>query len=101
MPADDQQPYVEPQRLNDIDTYVYETIATLEYQGRPVTRDKVLAVTDIDDAAVSETLRRLTENRVLVATDSDDGPRYELARRDWSVTPDIPEHQPGRLWPQH
>lgn len=92
MPARDQQPYVDPQTLRDVDTYVYEAIATLEYQGGPVVRDQVLSVTDLDETTVSEALRRLTERQVLLQSETDDGPRYELARRDWSVTPDIPEH---------
>ncbi len=90
MPADHQQPYVDTQTLQGTDTYVYETVATLEYQGGPVTRDQILSVTDLDDAVVREGLRRLTESQVLLETDTDGGPRYELARRDWSVTPDIP-----------
>ena len=92
MPSDDQQPFVDAQHLNDADTVVYEAIATLEYQGSAVTRDRIMSVAELDDAMVQESLDRLTERRVLVRSDSDDGPRYELARRDWSVTPDRPVH---------
>jgi hypothetical protein len=102
MSAENQRPFVDTQHLSDVDTYVYETVATLEFGGGAVTREKILAVTDLDDGTVSEALRRLTDSRILVLAANDDGPRYELGRRDWSVTPEIPERQSGgRLWPQH
>ena len=47
---------MDTQSLTDIDTYVYETIATLEYTGRPATRSQIAGVTDVDDQALDESL---------------------------------------------
>jgi len=90
--SDADTPYVDTQHLSDVDVYVYETVATLEYARAPVTRDQILSVTDRDNRTVSQALRRLTQWHVLLRSETDAGPCYVLARRDWSVTPDIPRH---------
>src|SRR6266550_589098 len=100
MPAEDEQRPADPQHVetkpletqhvSDVDVYVYETVATLEYARAPVTRDQILPVTDRDNRTVSQALRRLTQWHVLLRSETDAGPCYALARRDWSVTPDIP-----------
>lgn len=84
------QPYVDAQAFTGLDTYVYEAIATLEFSGRPVTRDEITKATDLDDPAVGEVLDAFTEHGVLVRKQTDTGEAFELARRDWSATPDRP-----------
>lgn len=86
------QPYVDTQALGDRATAVYEAVATLEYSGRSVTRREVMEATQLDDATVSEVLDALTEQGVLSRTRADDGDAFELARRDWSATPDTRPH---------
>jgi hypothetical protein len=78
------QPYVDAQVLNDAGAQVYEAVATLEYSGRSVTKDEVMQATDLDDATVSQILDALTGHGVLIR----DGDTFELARRDWSATPE-------------
>lgn len=85
-----EQPYVDAQVLADVGAKVYEAVATLEYSGRPVTRDEVMHVTDLDDRTVSEVLDALTDQGVLVRTPAGDSDTFQLARRDWSATPDTP-----------
>jgi len=80
------RPYVDAQILTDVGAQVYEAVATLEYGGHAVTRDEVMAATDLDDATVSEILDALTGQGVLIR----DGDVFELARRDWSATPETP-----------
>ena len=82
------QPYVDAQALTDVDAQVYEAVATLEYGGHPVTREEVMQATDLDDPTVSEILDALTAQGVLIRTPTDDGDTFELARRDWSATPE-------------
>jgi len=85
------RPYVDAQALTDLDTYVYEAVATLEYSGRPVTRAEIVAVSDLDDRTTSEVLDDLTERGVLLRTPArGEEDMYELARRDWSAAPDAP-----------
>jgi hypothetical protein len=85
------RPYVDAQALTDLDTYVYEAVATLEYSGRPVTRAEIVAVSDLDDRTTSEVLDELTGRGVLLRTPAgDEEDVYELARRDWSAAPDSP-----------
>jgi predicted transcriptional regulator len=86
----EQPPYVDAQSLSDVETYVYEAIATLEYTGRPATEPEIAAVVDLDDQTVSEILARLTERGLLVRTERDGEPAFEPARRDWSAAPDWP-----------
>jgi hypothetical protein len=84
------QPSMDAQVLTDAGAQVYEAVATLEYSGRSVTRDEVMHVTDLDNAMVGEILDTLTDQGVLVRTQAGDGDTFELARRDWSATPDTP-----------
>jgi len=90
MTSDSDRPYVDAQTFSDADAYVYEAVATLEYAGRQVTGAEIAAATDLDDQTVSEILRELTERGVLVREETSDEPTFELARRDWSATPDTP-----------
>ncbi|HTZ24588.1 MAG TPA: hypothetical protein VMC83_11415 [Streptosporangiaceae bacterium] len=82
------QPYVDAQVLTDVGAQVYEAVATLEYSGRAVTRDEVMEATDLDNPTVSEVLDALTAQGVLIRTPAGDGDAFELARRDWSATPE-------------
>ncbi len=82
------QPQVDAQAFTDLDTQVYEAVATLEYGGRAVTRGEVVEATGQDAAAVGEVLDVLTEHGVLVRRSADGGDAFELARRDWSATPE-------------
>jgi hypothetical protein len=83
------QPSMDAQVLTDLGAQVYEAVATLEYSGRSVTRDEVMHATDLDDATVSEIPDALTDRGVLIRKPAGDGDVFELARRDWSATPDI------------
>jgi ribosomal protein S25 len=84
------QPAVDAQILTDLGTQVYEAVATLEYSGRSVTRDEVIQATNLDDSTASQVLDALTNRGVLVCTPKGDGDTFELARRDWSATPETP-----------
>ena len=37
----DRAAHIDAQSLRDVDTYIYETVATLEYTGRPATRNQI------------------------------------------------------------
>jgi hypothetical protein len=82
------RPSMDAQVLTDVGAQVYEAVATLEYSGRSVTRDEVMQAMDLDDSTVSEILDALTDQGVLIRTPARDGDTFELARRDWSATPD-------------
>ena len=75
MTANSGRARMDTQSLTDIDTYVYETIATLEYTGRPATRSQVAGVTDLDDQALDESLGNLTSHGLVVRIDGPDGSR--------------------------
>jgi len=92
MTANQDRPYVDAQAFTDLDTYIYEAVATLEYSGRPVTRGQIAAATDLDDRTVGEVIDVLTEHGVLEQADAAQSgePAFALARRDWSVAPDTP-----------
>jgi hypothetical protein len=83
--TDSDRPYVEPMSMNEVEIYLYETIATLEYIGHPVTRAEVCRIVDLEDATIDQTLRDMTERRLLVQSECGGEPAYEPARRDWSV----------------
>jgi hypothetical protein len=87
MTASGDPPHVDAQSLTDVDTYVYETVATLEYTGRPATRDQIAAVADIDDKALGEVLTELVRRGLLVRTDAGGVPGFEPADRGWSTAP--------------
>ncbi|HEU5416447.1 MAG TPA: hypothetical protein VFV41_02065 [Streptosporangiaceae bacterium] len=82
------RPYVDSQSLRDVDTYVYETIATLEYTGRPATRGQIAAVADLDDQVLDETLTELVRRQLLVQSDAGGQPAFEPADRGWSTVPE-------------
>jgi hypothetical protein len=83
-----EQPYVDPQGLEDQDLHLYETIITLEYMGRAVTRSEVSAAAGLSDTEADERLASLTERNLLVRSDARPGePAFEPARRDWSAVP--------------
>jgi len=84
----DGRPHVDAQSLRDVDTYVYETIATLEYTGRPATRDQIAAVADLEDEVLDETLTELVRRRLLIESDAEGEPGFEPANRGWSTAPD-------------
>jgi hypothetical protein len=88
MSSRSDRPYVDSQSLRDVDTYVYETIATLEYTGRAATRGQIAAVADLDDRVLDETLTELVRRRLLVESDADGQPAFEPADRGWSTAPD-------------
>jgi predicted transcriptional regulator len=86
------RPYVDTQLFSELDTGVYEAIATLEYLGGPVTVDEIRKATGLDASAVGEILDALTEHGVLTRRRTGAGDAFELARRDWSATPKIRSH---------
>jgi hypothetical protein len=90
MNADSGRADLDTQSLTDVDTYVYETIATLEYTGRPATRSQVAAVTDLDDQALDESLGNLIDHGLVVSTDNgpDGEAVLEPAQRGWSAAPE-------------
>jgi hypothetical protein len=84
------RPSMDAQVLTDLGAQVYEAVATLEYSGRTVTRDEVMEATDLDDPTVGKILDTLTDQGVLIRTPAGGGDTFELARRDWSATPETP-----------
>lgn len=90
MPADDEHPFIDAQALTDVDTHVYEAIATLETSGRPVGQAQITAASGLDDETVAQSLATLTERGVLLRSGRDDAPAFGLARRDWSAEPGRP-----------
>jgi DNA-binding transcriptional ArsR family regulator len=85
-------PYVDTQLFSELDTDVYEAVATLEYLGSSVTMDEIREATGLDAPAVGEILDALTEHGVLTRSRTDAGDTFELARRDWSATPETRAH---------
>jgi hypothetical protein len=85
-------PFVDTQLFSELDTGVYEAVATLEYLGSPVTADQIREATGLDTSAVGEILDALTEHGVLTRRRTRAGDTFELARRDWSATPQIRSH---------
>lgn len=96
MSDDSERPYVEPMRLTDAESYVYEAIATLEYLGRPATRDEIATVADLSDSAINRILYGLTGERLIeerpAAAGSEDGPVYTIVHRAKTIAePDEPQ----------
>jgi hypothetical protein len=81
-------PYVDTQFFSELDTDVYEAVATLEYLGCRVTTDEIMEATGLEGAAAGQILDALTEHGVLRRRRTGAGDAFELARRDWSATPD-------------
>ncbi|HEX5291064.1 MAG TPA: hypothetical protein VFX25_19565 [Streptosporangiaceae bacterium] len=96
MTGDGDQPYVDPQTLEDRDMLVYETVATLEFLGRTPTRSQIGAAAGVDDGELDELLRSLIERHLLVRSDAAGEPAFQPARRDFSAVPGDPEG-PQRL----
>jgi DNA-binding IclR family transcriptional regulator len=94
MAAQNDRPYVDALVFTDLDTYVYEAVATLEYAGEPTTRAAIMTATDLDDPTVSEVLDVLTEHGVLRRTGEGTDDTFALARRDWSAAPETRSGQP-------
>lgn len=86
-PSGDQRP-ADTLGLTDTDTYLYETIATLEYAGRPATRSQIAAVADLDDKALDRSLAKLIRRGLLASTGADGETAFEPAYRGWSAAPD-------------
>jgi hypothetical protein len=87
MGTDSDRPNVDTMSLTDTDTYVYETIATLEYTGLPATRGQVAAAADLDDQTLDDALAKLVGRGMLTRRDADGQPAFEPAGRGWSVAP--------------
>ena len=80
---------LDTQSLTDVDTYVYETIATLEYTGRPATRSQIAGVTDLDDESLDESLTTLGQHGLIVEVEgANREPAFEPAERGWSAAPE-------------
>ena len=94
MTAQNDRPYVDALVFTDLDTYVYEAVATLEYAGQPTTRTAIMAATGLDDPTASEVLDVLTEHGVLTRTVEGSDDTFALARRDWSAAPETRSGQP-------
>jgi Mn-dependent DtxR family transcriptional regulator len=88
MGTNSDRPYAEPMSMNEVEAYLYEAIATLEYIGHPVTRTEIAAVADLDDSTIDRTLKDMADQGFLVQGDYGGELTYELARRDWRVPPD-------------
>ena len=87
MPADPHRPYVDALEMSAEETHVYEAIAALEYQGRPVRRSEIAATAYLSEPELDEALDRLTGRGALVRHGSGDDAEYEPASRDWSAVP--------------
>jgi hypothetical protein len=85
MGTNSDRPYVEPITMNEVEIYLYEAIAELEYIGRLVTKTEIAAVAYLDDATIEQTLHDMTERGLLVQSDCGSEPAYQPARRDWSL----------------
>lgn len=88
MPGDNERPYADALSITDADAHVYETIATLEYTGRPATRAAIAATAELDEASVDSALEQLTRRGLLVRTEADGELAFEPAQRGWSAAPD-------------
>ncbi|HTX81623.1 MAG TPA: hypothetical protein VME44_05560 [Streptosporangiaceae bacterium] len=86
--SSDAAPWVDAQSLSDADTFIYETVATLGFFGRPADRAGIAEASRMDDSSLDSTLAELTSRGVLAVSDADGGPAYSIARRDWSSNPD-------------
>jgi Holliday junction resolvasome RuvABC ATP-dependent DNA helicase subunit len=87
--------YVDTNSLTDLDTQVYETIATLEYTGQPVTLSQIASTTGLDEQVADETPAALVRRGLLIQRTTSAGPAFEPARRDWSAAPELGKGMPG------
>jgi hypothetical protein len=73
----------------DAQSYVYETIATLEYTGRPATRSEIAEATGLDLGELDQVLAALTEQGRLTRGQNLDGEAaFAPSHRGWSTAPD-------------
>jgi hypothetical protein len=84
---DRDRPYVDTMSLTDVDTYVYETIATLEYTGLPAGRSEIAAAAELDDQTLDAALAKLVARGMLNRRDAGGQPAFEPADRGWSAAP--------------
>jgi hypothetical protein len=72
----------------DAGSLVYETIATLEYTGRPVTRGEIAEATGLELGELDQVLSTLTEQGQLTCGRNLDGePAFAPSSRGWSANP--------------
>jgi hypothetical protein len=72
----------------DAESYVYETIATLEFTGRPATRGEIAEATGLDRGELDQVLSTLTEQGQLTRGNIDGEPAFAPSHRGWSAAPD-------------
>jgi DNA-binding IclR family transcriptional regulator len=87
MSSGSERPYVDALSMTDREAHVYETIAVLEYGGRPTTAARIAEAAGLDGATVSEALRGLTERRAIVRRGRGEDAEYAPASHDWSAAP--------------
>jgi hypothetical protein len=85
---DGPQPHLDTLSLTDTGTYVYETVATLEYTGQPVTRRQIAQAAKLDDGTLDAMLADLTGRGLLREVSSGGELFYEPADRGWSMAPE-------------
>lgn len=88
MTAADERPHVDTLSLTDTDTFIYETVATLEYTGQPTTRGQIGAAVNLDEMTIDATLDGLTWRGMLIVVEAGGDLAFEPARRGWSAVPD-------------
>lgn len=86
--ADDPRPRIDTQTLSDADTYIYETVATLEYSGQLADRGTIASAAGLDDETVDKELFDLTARGLLMVRNTAGALAYAPAHRDWSTMPD-------------
>lgn len=86
-PGHQDNPRVDTQSLTDLATHIYETVATLEYAGQPVSQDAIAAATQLPPGELEPVLQGLVRRGLLTSTGAGDSRRYQPARRDWSTQP--------------
>jgi hypothetical protein len=80
-------PHVDTQSLSDTATYVYETVATIEYAGHRPSRKAIADAAGLDEDLLDQTLAALTARGLLTTTDVGGEAVYRPARRNWSTQP--------------
>ncbi len=81
------RPPADAQHVKDAHIDVYEAIATLEYAGRPATREQIAAATGLDGEQLDTALTALTGSGLLVRTDTGGQAGFAPADRGWSAAP--------------
>ncbi len=88
MSAHAEEPFADRETLNDVETDIYEAIATLEFIGREVTAGDIAVAADLDEGTVLDRLGTLADRGVVVAAERSDKTIYEPANRGWSAAPE-------------